>query len=527
MFIYYFKKLVRNKGFVFWSFMFPIALMICFHVAFGNLYDIENNFDPIPAVCVVEDDIDIAGIVQNMFSGNGLDFVLENEEMQQFLTIAESGDYEQLNDIYADYSEEEVKEHFSQLEEEIKENIEMMVQNSSAGTGENMGGISGENGANIPENITFSGITMNENGDIEFDLFGNLTEEEKESLKNLFFDMMFQMALEQVASEEAEIQCFDISVTDSLEEARAQLETNEKRVLFILENGDVRIELSKEYQDVDLNVVQSFVSSFKTQYGVMQDQMGDFTNLDKVSLEDLKNRNYEEDDFSEIMGANISSMEIVKAKSNAFNEDPNPYNWYYYATMVMGIMFNILSGIGIVADTQADVSKGAVRINLSAEKKTSILMYSFLARFALSFIITCAQLLIMNLVFDIPIGNRIPQLLMFVIFANLFALSVGEVFGLFLKGKVSERENKANALLMTSVFLSGEMVNYLPGYLQMNCPIVNEINPATVLNFAFYRLVYFESLNGFYWCMLKIAVVTIILLIISVMKMRRQKYASI
>ena len=104
---------------------------------------------------------------------------------------------------------------------------------------------------------------------------------------------------------------------------------------------------------------------------------------------------------------------------------------------------------------------------------------------------------------------------------------MGEFLGLFLRGKINERQNKANALLMISVFLSGEMVCELPGILQVKAPIVNEINPATVLNFALYKLVYYENLEGFYYNMVKILVVTIILLVISILKMRRQRYASV
>ena len=71
------------------------------------------------------------------------------------------------------------------------------------------------------------------------------------------------------------------------------------------------------------------------------------------------------------------------------------------------------------------------------------------------------------------------------------------------------------------------MVCTLPGFFELYCPIINRINPATILNFAFYNLVYFESLDGFYKNMLIILAATIVLLAYSIFRMRKQKYQSI
>ena len=42
------------------------------------------------------------------------------------------------------------------------------------------------------------------------------------------------------------------------------------------------------------------------------------------------------------------------------------------------------------------------------------------------------------------------------------------IFGLFMKGSLSQRENKATGIVMVSVFLSGEMVSNLPGIMRQN-----------------------------------------------------------
>ena len=109
----------------------------------------------------------------------------------------------------------------------------------------------------------------------------------------------------------------------------------------------------------------------------------------------------------------------------------------------------------------------------------------------------------------------------------MFSLSMGEMFGLFFKGSITTRGNKGTALIMSSVFLSGEMIASLPGLIERYIPVINDINPATVLNMALYRLVYYEDLSTFYLEIVKIVLVTVIFLGIATMRLRRQKYASV
>ena len=80
---------------------------------------------------------------------------------------------------------------------------------------------------------------------------------------------------------------------------------------------------------------------------------------------------------------------------------------------------------------------------------------------------------------------------------------------------------------MTSVFLSGEMVGVLPGLFEQYCPIINDINPATVMNMTFYNLTVGNSVSGFYLNITKIIAVAALLLVVGALVLRREKYASV
>ena len=67
MFKYYLLKNLRNVMFLFWSFVFPLALMTCMYMAFGGVYDMVNSIDPHKTILVTEDDSEFsAGFIKVM-----------------------------------------------------------------------------------------------------------------------------------------------------------------------------------------------------------------------------------------------------------------------------------------------------------------------------------------------------------------------------------------------------------------------------------------------------------------------------
>lgn len=380
MFVYFLKKQLRNRSFLFWSILFPVCLMTCFKVAFGNLYEEENHFDPVKAAFVRED-------------------------------------------------------------------------NSYLGT-----------------------------------IFGQVFEDICQDEKNSFFERI---------------------TVDTAADGEKHLVSGDVHVLFIVRDGKLFTEYSEKKTDVDKIIVNAFLDGFMAEAGIMETA--------------AKNGA----DLTEFAEHGLSRLEVATQKTNIYNETPDPYMWYFYSTFVMALLFNILTGIGIVADIQADVTPGAMRVSVSSAKKSSILLAAFAARLVTMSMVSALVLLLMRFAFQVPLGHNIGLLALFVIVCEIFALSCGEVLGLWLKGSVDARENKATGLLMASVFISGEMVATLPGLLEKSAPIINRINPATIMNFAFYKLVYYSDRSGFYVNIASILAASVVFLISSVLIMRRQRYASV
>ena len=283
--------------------------------------------------------------------------------------------------------------------------------------------------------------------------------------------------------------------------------------VFIVKEDTIEIAVEPKYNSNDSMILKSIANLYIREYDLIRDAVltGDPGAVNSI------------------IDGMSAEVDYMSEEQGVFAEKTDPYNWYYYSTIVMGILFQAMAGINMVAELQADVGerKVAMRTSVSPVSKLKLIITAFLSRLVVSLCISMFSIICMNKFFEVPVGNRLPQLILFILAANMFALSMGEMFGLFFKGSVSTRGNKGTALIMTSVFISGEMIATLPGLIERYVPVINDINPATVLNMALYRLVYYEDLTTFYIEIVKIILITVVLLGIATMRLRRQKYASV
>lgn len=222
------------------------------------------------------------------------------------------------------------------------------------------------------------------------------------------------------------------------------------------------------------------------------------------------------------------SIDFVSAKPSDFvDDDPNPYIWYFYSTLIMGILFNAMAGVNMMAKLKADVGYHAMRVSVGPKKKSSLILSLYSSNLLIALAINAIQIVIMKYVFYVPMGKNPVKLAALIVASNLFSLALGTVLGSILKGTADSRTGKTTGIIMFSSFLSGEMICVLPGAIEKTVPIINDINPATIMNMAMYRLAYSNKDFDFYTNLIKIVVLAVVFLSISIMILRREKYASV
>lgn len=295
------------------------------------------------------------------------------------------------------------------------------------------------------------------------------------------------------------------------DEAVRMLAEEEIKAIYKVDADSIDILLSKKCGTIDSMVARTVADSYLNNYGIIQKAV-EMGNMEAIT------------GVLEIVNSDVST---VVQKSGADGMDADPFQWYFYSTLVMAMLFNIQSGVYLMSDIQANLSRNAMRTAVSPLKKSKLVLSVFAADYLLENLISVVVLLAMKFVFGVEMGSRTGLLILFVLIGNLFAVSTGMVFATIFKGTEDQKANKVLGITMASVFLGGEMFANLPGYIEKSVPIINDINPATILNMAVYKVTNYDNLSGFYSEIIKITAVSVIMIVITIIKIRREKYASL
>ena len=352
--------------------------------------------------------------------------------------------------------------------------------------------------------------------------FGNLTEDMDIDTKNV---AVIHSGDNKVYSDN-----FDCLIDDLTKDG-----TNKDKALFVKHDYENEEEVMKALSDGELDIaykvyddkIETLLPAVhsETSIAVGKAVADEYMNNSRIIQSAYEINSDRAMELIDDIGKDIDYVE--PKKSDFIDDSPNPYIWYFYSTLIMGILFNSMNGIDMVSNLKADAGYHAMRVSVSPMKKSKLILTSYAVYLTITMTLNLIQLVVMNKIFDVPLGNSYLKLFLFILSCNIFALALGTSMGCLLKGPVKTRGNKTTAIIMISSFLSGEMIEALPGAIEMNIPIINDINPATVMNMAFFRLAYSTENFDFYINLIKIVVMAAICLTISIMSLRREKYASV
>ena len=96
---------------------------------------------------------------------------------------------------------------------------------------------------------------------------------------------------------------------------------------------------------------------------------------------------------------------------------------------------------------------------------------------------------------------------------------------------IKTNENAKTGILISITmlwcFLSGMMGITMKYVIDKNVPIINKINPAALLTDGFYALYYYDTLNRYVMDVISLVIISLVLILLSLGSLRRQKYDSI
>lgn len=353
-------------------------------------------------------------------------------------------------------------------------------------------------------NMAFSDIEKNEKLDII-----NIAIIDSESSDNVFKETFKKF--------NDETQMFNINYTN-LEDAKKLLE-NKKITGYIIPNDNVNITVSSN--GVNETILKYVVDEINSNKEISKD-------LSKIEIDNqIKEGNYNID-YQKIYKNinNLFSSNTVKL-NNISNKNLSYTMIEYYTLIAMTCLYGGIISMFITNYKLANMNSIGKRTSISPIHKGKMLLGSLLASYIIQLLGITLLFIFTIFVLKVDYGNNLLLIVLLAICGSLVGLSLGVMVATTIKSNENTKTGILIAITMLGCFLSGMMGITMKYIVDKNIPIINKINPASMITDGFYSLYYYDTLDRFYFNIISLLLFSIIMFIISYNGLRRQKYDNI
>lgn len=199
----------------------------------------------------------------------------------------------------------------------------------------------------------------------------------------------------------------------------------------------------------------------------------------------------------------------------------------FYTLIAMTCLYGGMLSMVSINQSLANMSNKGKRITVSPTKKSIIILSSLLASYIVQLIGLVILFLYTLFVLGVDYGSNTGLIMLLAIIGSFAGLALGTFVGTIFKANENTKTGILIALTMLWCYLSGMMGITMKYIVDKNVPIVNKINPASMITDGFYSLYYYDKLDRYWFNIASLLIFALILIVISFFSLRRQKYDSI
>ena len=359
-------------------------------------------------------------------------------------------------------------------------------------------------------NMAFSNIENNEKLEII-----NIAIVDNEDFKN---NEMFKEAFETLSSENSTSQMFNTTYT-SLERSKEMLE-NEEITGYLLFNGeDVTIKVSSSgINETILRNVVDQIQSKKEMIGT----------LAQKEIEDEYKQGNFNIDYNEIYANVMAKIDKNDVKLNNISNKNLSYTMIeYYTLIAMAALYGGIISMFTTNFKLANMNAVGKRTSVSPVRKGTMLLGSLCASYVVQLIGMALLFVFTIFALKVDYGTNLSLIILLACIGSLAGLSLGIAVSTLVKSNENAKIGILISVTMVACFLSGMMGITMKYVIDKNVPILNKINPASMITDGFYSLYYYDTLDRFYFNVISLLIFSALMIFISYKGLRRQKYGSI
>ena len=286
-----------------------------------------------------------------------------------------------------------------------------------------------------------------------------------------------------------------------------------KDVVGIIHSGKTaKLSISANMSTESIN--QSILQAFINEYNMYQDSIA------KIMINHPENIENVLSNFESISDFN---NEVTISRK----PDADPFSQYFYNLLAMACLYTSMGGVLVATHNQANLSDLGMRKCLSPTHKLKSIVSELIATSTYEFALNFIGFIYVAYVLKVDIASRLPLAILTTFVGCLTGVSLGFFIGSFGQKSQDFKQGMIFAVTMPLCFLSGLMMGNMKIIIQNNCPILNKINPATIITDSFYSLAIYESYDRFIFDIISLLIFVIIFIMAGFLMTRRKKYASL
>lgn len=356
----------------------------------------------------------------------------------------------------------------------------------------------------------------------------------------ILLGLLFNMAFKDIESKEA-FDVIDIAIVENayfendlvFKESFKALSSEDSNKIFNitytnLENAKKLLEEEKitGYLTLTKDLVNVTVTSSGTEETILRFVTEEIESEKEIIYSFLIGESQEDsNNFAEEIS---KIMENTEAKINNISNKNLGYTMIeYYTLIAMAALYGGTISMNATNYKLANMNPVGKRTAISPVSKRKMILGSLLASYIVQIIGLSLLFIFTIFVMKVDYGNNLPLVILLGFVGSLAGLSLGIMISSLFKTNENNKDGILISVTMLWCFLSGMMGITMKYVVDKYVPILNKINPASMMTDGLYALYYYETKERYFFDIISLLVFSFIMIIISYRSLRRQKYDSI
>lgn len=199
----------------------------------------------------------------------------------------------------------------------------------------------------------------------------------------------------------------------------------------------------------------------------------------------------------------------------------------FYTLIAMTCLYGGMLSMYVINQKLPNMSSKGKRVAVSKIKKSNVILSSLLSSFLVELVGVLVLFIYTTCVLNIDFASNILLIILLAVIGTISGLSLGLFVGSVLKISENSKIGILIAITMLCCFLSGMMGVTLKYIIDKYAFFIGIINPAGMITDGFYSLYYYNTLDRYFFNVSSLLIFAFVLIVISFISLRRQKYDSI